>query len=157
MAEQARAPLAVGVCYRDPRAALKWLEQAFGFETTMVVENPDGSIGHSEMTTPGGGSVMVGREWDEFHKSPASVGGVNTQSVHINLADAADLDGLYRRALDAGAASLREPADQFYGDRSFMVRDPEGHQWSFSRTIKTMSLPEMAKAGGRKVTQRLEG
>ncbi len=96
MTEPTRAPLAVGVCYQDPRAALKWLEAAFGFETVMVIENPDGSIGHSEMTTPGGGSVMVGREWDEWHKSPASIGGVNTQSVHINMPDAFDLDSLWR-------------------------------------------------------------
>ena len=157
MAEAARPALAIGVCYRDPRAALKWLEAAFGFETTMVVENEDGSIGHSEMASPGNGCVMVGREWDAFHRSPASVGGVNTQSVHINLDGAADLDGLWRRAVAAGAESLREPADQFYGDRSFMVRDPEQHQWSFSRPIKPMTLDEMAAAGGRKVTRTLEG
>ena len=41
---EARPTLAVGVCYQDPRAALAWLERAFGFETTMVVEGEDGSL-----------------------------------------------------------------------------------------------------------------
>ena len=154
--ESERPTLAIGVCYRDPRAALRWLEKAFGFETTMVVENPDGSIGHSEMRFGRNGLVMVGREWDEFHRSPASIGGVNTQSLHIHLDDGEDLDSHYRRAIDAGARRLREPADQFYGDRAYMVLDPEGHQWSVSRTIKEMTLEEMAKAGGRKIRERLE-
>jgi uncharacterized glyoxalase superfamily protein PhnB len=157
MAEPARAPLAVGICYQNPRAALKWLETAFGFETVMVIENPDGSIGHSEMTTPGGGSVMVGREWDEWHKSPASIGGVNTQSVHLNMPDGFDLDSLWRAALQAGAKTEREPADQFYGERSCGVTDLEGHHWTFSTRLKTMTPQEMADAGGVKITEKLEG
>jgi uncharacterized glyoxalase superfamily protein PhnB len=154
--ERERPTLAIGVCYRDPRAALAWLERAFGFETTMVVENADGSIGHSEMCFGRNGLVMVGREWDEFHRSPASIGGVNTQSLHIHLDDHEDLDTHYRRAIEAGARTLREPADQFYGDRAYMVVDPEGHQWSVSRTIKAMTLEEMSKAGGVKVRERLQ-
>lgn len=154
--EDKRPTLAIGVCYRDPRAALAWLEKAFGFETTMVIENPDGTIGHSEMRVGRNGLVMVGREWDEFHRSPASMDGVNTQSVHINLESDEDLDAHYRRALAAGASSIREPADQFYGERVYGVRDLEGHQWTFSRTIKEMTLEEMATAGGRKITERLE-
>lgn len=150
-----RPSLAIGVCYRDPRAALKWLETAFGFETAIVVDNPDGSVGHSEMRVGRDGVVMVGREWDEFHRSPASVGGVNTQSVHVHLDDG-DLDGLWRRAIAAGAKPLREPADQFYGDRIFGVIDLEGHQWTFSRTLRDMSLDEMAAAGGVTVRDRLE-
>jgi hypothetical protein len=37
-----------------------------------------------------------------------------------------------------------------------MVVDPEGHQWSVSRTIKAMTLEEMSKAGGVKVRERLQ-
>lgn len=49
MPDNLRPVISCGLCYKDPRAALEWLEKAFGFETTMVVENPDGSIGHSEL------------------------------------------------------------------------------------------------------------
>jgi uncharacterized glyoxalase superfamily protein PhnB len=80
---------------------------------------------------------------------------VNTQSLHIHLDDGENLDAHYQRAIDAGARCLREPADQFYGDRAYMVCDPEGHQWSVSRTIRTMTLEEMSKAGGREVRERL--
>ena len=152
MSETKRPSLATGVCYRDPRAALKWLEEAFGFETTMVVENPDGTIGHSEMRA-GDGVVMVGREWDEYHRSPASIGGVNTQSVHIQLDGG--IDAHCERARAAGAVISREPADQFYGDRNYVAVDPEGHVWSFAQTIRVMSYDEMSQAGGRPVRERL--
>jgi uncharacterized glyoxalase superfamily protein PhnB len=152
MAEPKRPTLSTGISYRDPRAALKWLEDAFGFETTMVIVNEEGTIGHSEMRF-GDGLIMVGREWDEHHKSPASLEGVNTQSVHIQLEKG--LDAHCERARAAGAVITREPADQFYGDRSYMAMDPEGHFWSFAQTFKVMSNEEMAKAGGVAVLERL--
>jgi uncharacterized glyoxalase superfamily protein PhnB len=155
MAHDERPTLSVGVCYQDPRAALAWLEQAFGFETTMVIENADGSIGHSEMRVGRNGLVMVGREWDERHRSPASIGGINTQSIHINLEDDADIDVHYRRALAAGAVSLREPADQFYGERIYGVADLEDHHWSFSKIVRVVSLEEMATAGSVTVRESL--
>jgi uncharacterized glyoxalase superfamily protein PhnB len=152
MPEIHRPTMASGVSYRDPVAALKWLETAFGFEITMVVENPDGSIGHSEMRF-GDGLIYVGREWDERHRSPANLGGVNTQSLHFQLDK--ELDPHCERARAAGAVILREPADQFYGDRTYMAMDPEGHVWSFSQTLKSMTFDEMSKAGGRPVREHL--
>ncbi len=118
----------------------------------MVVENPDGTLGHSEMTF-GEGLIMVGREWDARHKSPASMDGVNTQSIHVHLPG--DLDAHCARARAAGAVIVREPADQFYGDRTYMAIDPEGHVWSFSQTLKVMSHEEMSEAGGVPVRERL--
>lgn len=152
MANSKRTTMASGLAYKDPRAALTWLEAAFGFETTMVVENSDGTIGHSEMRL-GEGTIYVGREWDEKHCSPASISGLNTQSLHIHLAEGLDMH--CERARKAGATILREPADQFYGDRNYVAMDPEGHVWSFSQTLRSMTLEEMSKAGGVSVRERL--
>ncbi|MBA3810660.1 MAG: VOC family protein [Caulobacteraceae bacterium] len=152
MNDAARPTLASGIAYRDPRAALAWLEKAFGFETSMVVENPDGTIGHSEMRF-GDGLIMVGSEWDARHKSPASLEGVNTQSIHVQLQGG--LDAHCERARAAGAVITREPADQFYGDRVYGATDPEGHVWTFGQTVRAMSLEEMTAAGGVSVRERL--
>jgi len=40
-----------------------------------------------------------------------------------------DCDAAYKRALEAGAKSLAEPADQFYGERSASVIDAAGNYW----------------------------
>jgi uncharacterized glyoxalase superfamily protein PhnB len=152
MTDTKRATLSCGLACQDPKAEMRWLEEAFGFEITMVVENPNGTIGHSELRL-GDGVIHVGTEWDERHRSPASMGGVNTQSIHIQLP--ADLDAHCERARAAGAVIVREPADQIYGDRSYMAIDPEGHVWTFGQTIKTLSLEEMSQAGGVAVRETL--
>jgi uncharacterized glyoxalase superfamily protein PhnB len=152
MTDTKKATMSCGLACRDPKAQLKWLEKAFGFEITMVIENPDGAIGHSEMRL-GDGVIYVGAEWDERHRSPASIGGVNTQSIHIQLPSG--LDAHCERARAAGAVIVREPADQFYGDRNYMAIDPEGHVWTFGQTVKVMTLEEMSQAGGMPVRTSL--
>ena len=71
---------------------------------------------------------------------PASLGGVNTQSVHVNLTE--DLDAHCARAEAAGAEIIARPEDQFYGDRTYRARDPEGHIWTFGQTVKDMAPGE---------------
>jgi len=81
----------------------------------------------------GDGYIMIGGEWIDYVASPASIGGKNTQSIHVHLASG--LDDHCERARAAGATILQEPADQFYGDRTYRARDPEGHVWTFGQTV----------------------
>ncbi len=137
--------------YRDPKAQLAWLEQAFGFETTMAIEAPDGdpTMCHYELGYEGRGRVMIGGEWADWARSPASAGGVNTQSVHVDLA--ADLDAHCERARAAGAVIAAEPEDQFYGDRTYRAVDPEGHLWTFSTHVRDVTRAEAEQAIGAKI------
>ncbi len=143
------AHLSSALFYRDPRAALAWLEKAFGFEVTMLIETADGEVAHSQMTY-GGSTVMIGSEWSADHQSPASVNGRNTQTVHIQLDD--DIEGHCQRARDAGADIVAELEDQFYGDRTYRCRDPEGHIWTVSQTTKVVSRQDAEVASGLKIT-----
>jgi uncharacterized glyoxalase superfamily protein PhnB len=143
-----RPSLGSAVFYKDPFAALDWLEKAFGFERTMLVTDAEGKLGHSEMRF-GDGYIMVGPEWTDYVASPASIGGRNTQSIHVHLQDG--IDAHCKRARKAGAVIIREPADQFYGDRVYSARDPEGHVWSFGQTVRRVSREEAEKASGLKI------
>ena len=138
------------VIYKDQRAALRWLEQAFGFEPSMVLTDKDGNIAHAEMSF-GDGVIMVGSEWPawkEWCKSPASANGANTQRIHVAVER--DIDKHCERARAAGAVIAMEPADQFYGDRTYMAVDPEGHHWTFAQTVANTSIEEQEKATGLK-------
>lgn len=134
--------------YRDPMAALAWLEEAFGFERVMLITDKDGNLAHSEMKF-GDGLIMVGTEWTDYVASPASTGGRNTQSIHVQLADG--IDGHCERAKAAGAVIVRELENQFYGDRTYSVRDLEGHVWSFGQNVQKVSREEAEKASGLKI------
>ncbi len=140
------------VHYRDPKAALAWLEQAFGFETTMAIDGPPEApeMCHYEMSCAGRGRIMVGAEWAEWIRSPANIGGVNTQSVHVHLAGG--VDEHCERARAAGAVIAAEPEDQFYGDRTYRVVDPEGHCWSFSMHVRDVTRVEAEAALGQPIT-----
>ena len=144
-----RAPLMSAVCYRDPKAALKYLEAAFGFELSMLIEDDAGNLAHSEMRF-GDAVVMVGNEWSEDHKSPASIGGKNTQTVHIQIDT--DVDAHCERARAAGFEILVAPETQFYGDRTYRCRDPEGHIWTVAQTVQAVSREEAEAATGLKIT-----
>ena len=144
-----RASLTSALCYRDPKAALKWLEAAFDFELVMLIEDSDGNLAHSEMKF-GDSLVMIGAEWTERHKSPASIEGFNTQTVHIHISEGG-IDAHCERARAAGAEILMEPEDQFYGDRTYRCRDLEGHFWTIGAPIRTVSREEAEAASGLKI------
>jgi uncharacterized glyoxalase superfamily protein PhnB len=151
-----RPSLSTALAYRDPKAALHWLEAAFGFEPSMVILDANDNVAHSEMQF-GNGLIMVGNEWSEAHKSPASLNGMNTQSVHVHLTPEkdGDIDAHCDRARRAGARILMEPETQFYGDRSYRAADPEGHIWTFGQTVKPMTPEEWDKASGLRTVTRL--
>src|SRR5437763_1952616 len=79
------------VTYQDPKAALAWLERAFGFETRMLIEGPDGddSMIHGEMAF-GDGVVFVGGQWADHTRSPRSLYGKCTQSLHVRIDERVD-------------------------------------------------------------------
>jgi uncharacterized glyoxalase superfamily protein PhnB len=56
-----------------------------------------------------------------------------------------DVDAVYQRALDAGATSLREPIDQFYGDRSGSVQDLCGNHWHIATHKEDVPPEELAR------------
>ena len=146
------------VFYKDPLAAMKWLEAAFGFETTMLVTDDQGTIGHAEMDYLGS-PISVGGEWSgpqlggAAMKAPASLGGVGTQFLRITLPSS--LDAHCERARKAGARITDEPTDQFYGARTYRAMDPEGHIWNFSQDVRVVSDEEMEKASGLKISTSL--
>ncbi|MDR7118867.1 VOC family protein [Caulobacter sp. BE254] len=145
-----RSALTSALCYRDPKAALKFLEAAFDFELVMLIEDNEGNLAHAEMSF-GDGLVMIGNEWTAQHRSPASIDGFNTQSVHIHLEG--DIDAHCERARAAGAEILMEPADQFYGDRTYRCRDPEGHFWTIGAPVRAVSVEEAEAESGLKVVK----
>jgi len=140
------------VNYQDDRAAIEWLAKAFGFETSLVVTDDTGKIVHAEMKFDGA-PLSIAREWSDIARSPKSLGGKNTQQVHVQLKG--DVDAHCARAKAAGATIVQEPSDQFYGDRTYRALDLEGHLWTFSQAVKVVSIAEMEEATGLKMRETL--
>jgi len=131
------------VFYDNPAAAIDWLCRAFGFEVRIKVEGEGGRIEHSELVF-GDGLIMVGgagyieRPEDADMVSPRSTNGGNTQCLSVYVDD---VDAHCAHARAAGARIFRELATTDYGgeywtDRTYGARDPEGHLWFFMQRIR---------------------
>jgi uncharacterized glyoxalase superfamily protein PhnB len=148
------------VFYRDPMAALRWLEATFGFETTSLVTEPNGRLAHSEMSFLGG-AVNINSEFagpiigEARMVSPLETEGRCTQFLRVHLPEG--LDAHYARAKAAGARITQEPEDQFYGERTYRVVDPEGHVWTFAQAVAQPTLEEMERASGLTMATSLKG
>ena len=112
---------------------IDFLREAFGADETLRMPRPDGTIRHAEVRI-GDSVVMMGEVSDPSQAMPAS--------IHPYVEDA---DAAYERALRAGATSLREPTDEFYGDRLGGVKDPVGNQWWIATLREDVPPEEMAK------------
>ena len=107
--------------YRDPKAAVDFLERAFGFERGLVHED-DGRIVHAELWH-GDSCVMLGGERDDDLGQPPGSG--RTYVV------VEDTDAHHARAKEAGAEIIMDLVDTDYGSRDYAARDPEGNVWNF--------------------------
>ncbi|HUK00825.1 MAG TPA: VOC family protein [Steroidobacteraceae bacterium] len=138
------------IIYRDNRSAIAWLQRAFGFEVHEVLTDGKDNIVHAEMSF-GDGVIMIGNEFVDWAKSPASIGGKNTQRLHVQVER--DIDAHYERAKAAGATIMMTPQDQFYGVRMYVAVDPDGHHWTFGQPVRQVSNEEMERATGFKYRQ----
>ena len=112
---------------------LDFLKQAFAAQELHRMPRPDGTIMHAEVRI-GDSLVMMGEPMGDAQPLLGSL------YLYVN-----DVDAIYKRALQAGATSTSEPADQFYGDRSAGIKDPVGNQWWIATRKEDVPPEEMAK------------
>jgi len=112
---------------------LEFQQQAFGATVIERMTRPDGTVMHAEVRL-GDSMVMLGEPQEASQAMPAM--------LYLYLED---VDAVYRRALAAGATSVREPATQFYGDRNCGVRDACGNQWWIATHVENVSPEEMKR------------
>ncbi|WP_322042558.1 VOC family protein [Paraburkholderia sp. J67] len=118
---------------RDARAAIAFFEAAFGFAVRDSLED-DGAVMHVEMTYHDQLIVMFAPEgaFGSTARTPKSADAIAPQSFYLYVDD---VDAVYARALAAGAKSLSEPQDQFWGDRFAQVEDLDGYRWALARHL----------------------
>jgi uncharacterized glyoxalase superfamily protein PhnB len=96
---------------------IDFLKHVFGATEKEIMKTPDGRVMHAEVRI-GDSVIMMGEPGGQWKAMPASL------YVYVQ-----DTDAVYKRALEMGAASRMEPADQFYGDRNAGVQDSWGNLW----------------------------
>jgi PhnB protein len=123
----------------DPAAdAIEYYKKAFG-ATELFRMDHEGKVGHAELKI-GDSPIMLADEYPQMgYRSPKALGGTPV-SIMIYVAD---VDTVYKQALDAGATELKPLQDQFYGDRSGTLTDPFGHVWTIATHKEDVTMEEM--------------
>jgi uncharacterized glyoxalase superfamily protein PhnB len=116
---------------KNVESVMEFAESVFGANITEALKGSDGSISHGEFKI-GDSLIMIG-----------SQGGETVPSMLYVYVE--DTDVTYNKALEKGAKSLMEPADQFYGDRNAGVQDKDGIQWWIASRVEDVSPEEMAR------------
>lgn len=117
---------------KDIAKTIDFLKAALGAEEVMRMPGPDGKAMHAEITI-GNSRLMLGVPMQT---------GPTTSSFYVYIND---VDAMYKRATGAGAKSVMEPSDQFWGDRMASVTDSFGNTWSLATHKEDPSPEEMAK------------
>ena len=117
---------------RGGAAAIDFYKRVFGAEEISRFAEPSGKVGHAELKL-GPMTVMLADEFPDLGiRSPLAYGGTGT-TIHLHVDN---VDELGRRAVEAGATMVMEPADQSHGERQCRIRDPFGHEWLLGHEIK---------------------
>ena len=114
-------------------ALITFLKAVFDAKEEEVHKGPDGRVVHAELTI-GDSILMLSDATPQF---PAFGNMINVYTE--------DVDATYELAIAAGATSLREPSNQFYGDRTAGVKDKHGNQWWIATHIEDVSQEELER------------
>lgn len=133
----------------DPKAAIATYEKALGAVNEFVMDGPDGSIMHAEMTL-GGNRFMLSGVWPGMSEAPVGRSPVNFM-LYVDNADEA-----MKRAVDAGMTMTGEPEDMFWGDRIAKVEDGHGYEWTFAHQFEEVSGEELKRRAAEWAAQAME-
>jgi PhnB protein len=125
------------LCVEDASEAIAWYQKAFGAEEISRMTGPDGLIWHAELRI--GDTVVCLNDPMMGSRGVRSYGGSPT-SLMIFVGDC---DGLFARAVGAGAKGNMPPADMFWGDRYGSLRDPYGYDWSIGTHKEDLTMEEL--------------
>jgi PhnB protein len=128
------------LCVRDATAAIAFYVEVFGAREEMCLMDPSGSVAHAELRFPPGPVLMLSSEFPELGVcSPQHYGGCSS-AVYLQVAA---VDAVVAAAAERGATVLREPADQFFGERVARIQDPWGQLWMLAQPLEELPVAEV--------------
>jgi len=133
------------VTVKDVPTAMAFYEKAFGFSSEMKMPDENGTIVHGNMRYKEEVVMMLMLQgsWGNDAQSPAESKTPPAVSMYVYCED---VNAVCEQARSAKAEVLCEPEDMFWGDRTCVMMDPEGHQWTFATMIPNFVAPKMATA-----------
>lgn len=120
------------IMVKNAEGLIDFLKEAFDAKQTYMMK-AEGEVMHATVTI-GDSVIMLSDAMDPYQPMPCQL------YLYVE-----DIDKIYDQAVEAGATSIREPRDEFYGDRSAGVKDDWGNIWWVATHIEDVSEEEIKK------------
>jgi PhnB protein len=132
-------PITPYLTVRGAADAIAFYQKAFGATENTRMPAQDGKrLMHADITV-NGGRILLSDEFPEHTEhgavhapSPDHLAGV---AVALHYGTPAEVDAVFRRAVDVGCKSVMDPADMFWHARFAMLHDPFGHRWMLNAPL----------------------
>ena len=134
-------PVSLSLTVKDGAAALDFYRRAFGAKEVLRMDAPDGGVGHAEFLL-GDTRIYLSEESPDWHAFAMPEGAKASCLFTIGTENC---DTAHAKALEAGAVSLSEPEDYFWGMRSSVVLDPFGYRWSLAHLTEQVTPEEVLR------------
>ena len=118
---------------KDAAKLLEFIKKAFNGETTSIMKDPDGNVMHATARI-GDSIIMASDTNNRFPAMPCML------YLYMD-----EVDAIYKQAIKAGGQSLREPTNEFYGDRSAGIKDAWDNQWWIATHVEDVDEEEMKR------------
>jgi uncharacterized glyoxalase superfamily protein PhnB len=128
---------------RNAAGAIDFYKSVFGAQEIARFQKSDGRIWHAELRI-GDSVLFLGDELPNSTLHAPSPEAFPSTAIRIYVED---VDAVFRKALEAGARSLRPVEDTFWGDRIGIVADPFGHMWVVSTHVKDVPAEQVRRTG----------
>lgn len=118
---------------------IEFLKKAFGATEKSRVTKESDRVAHATLQI-GDSCIMLAEAATEG--AWAADWGTSPVTLYVYVPNA---DAVYEQALQAGAFSIMEIADQLYGDRTGCVKDAWGNKWCIATHLEDVPDEEVEK------------
>lgn len=127
------------IAVRDIEASIAFYVNKLGFTHQFSMPGPDGKPSFAGVGL--GTIVSFGLQPDTQTEHRG-----NGVSFMVYVADDTDIDEYFAKVQKNGAVIEQPITTEYWGDRLFSLRDPDGYLLSVCKTVKQMSVDEIAAA-----------
>jgi len=133
------------IVVKNASAFIDFIKDAFNGKQTFLMKDNNGLVMHATVTI-GDSTIMISDFMDNMQQQQNAM-------LYLYLDD---VDTVYNRAIDAHATSVREPTDEFYGDRAGAVKDAWGNVWWIATHTEDVPQEELEKRAQQAARERKE-
>jgi uncharacterized glyoxalase superfamily protein PhnB len=149
MEAQRNNRIAPSIRVQDMQKSLDFYTKTLGFKTTDKLTRRDGKIAHASLGFDSPLIMLSPVEYIRTQRTKEELAnnklGVGVE-FYIDMKGSKKLDDFFTEVKGKGITVINEPKTEFWGDRIFTVKDPDGYALTFSEHVNDVTSDAWTEA-----------